>query len=289
MNEIVASPTAAVRPPLVIAQLPLGAGSRTVRVSLPVGYSESDTTYPVIYMFDGQNLFDPSTATYGKSWDLGRVMGRLTSEDPDLAAVIVGIDSPDDKLDRCADYTVWDWTFRLRPEADDGRPIIATGRETAAWLLEAVKPWAEHTFRIHHDPEFVTIAGSSLGGYMSLYTEARFPGQFGSVLAFSPAVLDFPMHGDRLRAFLANRAAPHPARIYLDMGDAEDLEYIEDSQVLVTSLSPLVTSLQVSGHSEIAVRVVPGAGHDEPAWGARFADAYRWARTGIAAFGFQSE
>ncbi len=267
------------------AELPMGSGSRTVRVWLPPGYTEGTATYPVIYMFDGQNLFDPRTATYGKSWDLPSVMTELVATDLALAAVIVGIDSPDDKFERCGVYTVWDWTFRLRPHDTDGRLIAATGRETAEWLVTVVKPWAEQTLRIHTHPDEVTIAGSSLGGYMSLYTEARFPGQFGSVLAFSPAVLDFPMHGDRLRAFLANRAAPHPARIYLDMGDAEDLEYIEDSQKLVDSLEPLVSALQSSGHSEIAVRVIPGAAHDEPAWGARFAAAYRWARTGDATFG----
>ena len=289
MVENPVSPAVTPTSAMMLAHLPMGAGSRTVRVLLPPGYSESTVTYPVIYMFDGQNLFDTQTATYGKSWDLRGVMARMAAADPDLAAVIVGIDSPSDKFDRCADYTVWDWTFRLRPGDPDGRPIKATGRETARWLVSVVKPWAEQTLRIRSDPGDVTIAGSSLGGYMSLYTEARFPGQFGAVLAFSPAVLDFPMHGDRLRAFLANRGAPHPARIYLGMGDAEDLEYIDDSHVLVASVAPLITALQASGHTEIAARVVPGAVHDEPAWGARFADAYRWARTGVAAFAPLSE
>ena len=77
------------------------------------------------------------------------------------------------------------------------------GERTASFLIEEVKPWAERSFRVSADRRRVAVAGSSLGGYMSLYTAARFSDQVSAALAFSPVALDRPMAGHVLRAYLA--------------------------------------------------------------------------------------
>ena len=101
------------------------------------------------------------------------------------------------------------------------------------------------------------------------------------VIAMSPVVLDHPMEGWRLREFIAGAGATLPQRIWIDMGDDEDLDYITSPQELVEALHVVRETLQAAGHTEIATHVVGGADHSERSWAQRFERAYRWAFDGV--------
>lgn len=265
-------------------QLLRGEAPRTVRIYLPPGYDGVEEL-PVLYMFDGQNLFDPQLATFGKSWLVDRALDSLSIGDPELGAVVVGIDSPYDGQARALEMTIGEWDFPVvdYPEYVGRDPhIVGEGELTARFLAEIVKPYVEAHYAVARDRERVAVAGSSLGGYMSLYVMTQYPELFGVVLAFSPAVFDVPMKGQVLRDLVrasgnADQVQPR-TRVYLDMGGQEQLRYASDD--IVGSLWPLTEAVVAAGYTDVTTAVFPDAGHDEDAWAERFPSVYLWALHG---------
>jgi len=248
----------------------------TVRIYLPADYEWSGRRYPVVYMFDGHNLFDRTTSTYDKEWRIDETMQWLHSDGGGQPAVVVGIDAPQNKYDRFAMYSIGQWEYRKRPDARLLKRIRGFGDQTADFLMGTVKRYVEQTYRVSTEREDVGVAGSSMGGYMSLYVGARHQEQVAKVMAFSPVAMDFPMRGYLLRDVLVRAGAHHPQRVYLDMGDREKLEFC-GPQELVDHLEELRLTMTEAGHTQLLARVVPGDRHDERAWGRRFPQAYRWA------------
>ncbi len=243
-----------------------------VRTYLPPGYEHSDHAYPVLYMFDGQNLFDRATSAFGMEWGVDETIEALVDRGAMPGVVVVGIDSPLDPWQRYAQYTAWDWML-------DGRPVVADGAVTAAFLVEQVMSYVQQTYRVARDPQRVGLAGSSLGGYMALYVGVRHPNTFGRLLVFSPVVLDEPMAGHELRDLIVHLGVAPGTWVYLDMGDAEDLAYIDHPDRLVADLALTAGALahSVRPPERLVSRVMPGAAHDEDAWAQRFGPALLWA------------
>jgi alpha-glucosidase len=245
---------------------------RAVRTYLPPGYEASGRDYPVLYMFDGQNLFDRTTTAYGMEWGVDEVVEELVATGRMPGIVVVGVDSPPSPQRRYAEYTAWDWMF-------EGLPVHADGAATADFLVDQVIPYVQSTYRVARDRRRVGLSGSSMGGYMTLYVGARHPDAFGRLLAFSPVVLDEPMAGHELRAYLVHRGFDPGTWVYLDMGAAEDLSYIDHPDRLVANLAETAGAVAASVRppERLVSRVVPGAAHDELAWGARLAEVLLWA------------
>ena len=245
---------------------------QAVRIYLPPGYEESHRVYPVLYMFDGQNLFDRATTAYGMEWGIDETVEDLVAAGRFPGVVVVGVDSPNGPGQRYAQYSAWDWMF-------DGTPVVADGAATADLLVEEVIPYVQRTYRVASDPGRVGLAGSSMGGYMTLYVGVRHPDVFGRLLAFSPIVLDEPMAGYELRDFIGHRGFGPGTWVYLDMGDAEELSYIEHPARVVENLAETTTAVvnAVRPPARLVSRVIPGGAHDEHAWGARFGEVLLWA------------
>ena len=248
----------------------------TVRTYLPADYEWTRRRYRVVYMFDGHNLFDRTTSTYDKEWRVDETMQWLHASGAAEPAIVVGIDAPQNKYERFAMYTVSDWEYRTRPDARLLKRIAGYGDETAAFLMGPVKHHVEGTYRASRDRRDVAVAGSSMGGYMALYVGSQYQRQISKVLAFSPVALDAPMRGYELRDAVVRAGARPAQRIYLDMGDRERVDFC-GSRELLDHLEELQLMLREAGHRQMLARVVPGARHDERAWGARFLEAYRWA------------
>ena len=248
---------------------------RAVRTYLPPGYEHSDRDLPVLYMFDGQNLFDRSTTAFGMEWGIDETLERLVGEGATHGVVVVGIDSPLDPAQRYAEYTAWDW---MR----EGTPVRADGAATADFLVDQVIPYVQRTYRVARDRSRVGLAGSSMGGYMTLFTGVRHAPVFGRLLAFSPVVLDEPMAGHHLHEMLSHAAFPSDTWVYLDMGSAEELGYVEHPGRLVENLAETTAAIRASAvpPERLVSRVIAGATHDEHAWGARFAEVLLWAFAG---------
>jgi enterochelin esterase-like enzyme len=244
----------------------------TVRIYVPADYEWSAREYPVLYMFDGHNLFDRTTSTYNKEWRVDETM-----EASDSPAIVVGIDAPQNRYDRFEMYSLGDWEYQTRPDGRLLRRIRGYADETAAFLMGQVRPWVERTYRACSHRDHVGVAGSSMGGYMALLVGAAYPDSVCKVMAFSPVAMDDPMRGYLLRDRIVSARAVPAQRYYLDMGDREKLDFVRDPQILVDHLEQLHQTLLTAGHQEVLARVIPGGRHDERAWGRRFPEAYLWA------------
>jgi predicted alpha/beta superfamily hydrolase len=245
---------------------------RAVRIYLPPAYEQDDRAFPVLYMFDGQNLFDRTTTTYGMEWGIDETIQGLVDTGRFPGVVVVGVDSPAGPWQRYAEYTAWDWML-------GGEPVVADGAGTADFLVEQVIPHVQQHYRVSHARSRVGLAGSSMGGYMTLFVGVRHPEVFGRLLAFSPIVLDEPMAGHELRGFVVHRGFDPGTWVYLDMGDAEELSYIDHPDRVVENLAETTAAVAngVRPPARLVSRVIPGARHDELAWGARFGEVLLWA------------
>jgi predicted alpha/beta superfamily hydrolase len=230
--------------------------SRDVRVYLPAGYGDGQRRYPVLYMQDGQNLFDAAMSFAG-SWRVDEAMESAARKGHD--AIIVAI--PHMEVDRIAEYDPF-------TEVDPpGR-----GEQYLQFIVETLKPLIDSEFRTRATALHTGLAGSSMGGLISLAGFFRYPRVFGVVAALSPS-LWYKGRG----IFPLVEAAPFVrGRIYLDMGTFESPHGVADARrmrdVLVKKGYRLDESLKF---------VVERRGrHSEEAWGRRFRRALPYLLSG---------
>ena len=241
--------------------MPQLATTRTLRILLPPGYETSGRRYPVLYMHDAQNLFDVATAFAGE-WEVDETLAKLGASGALPPVIVVGIDHGGN--DRLAEYS---------PYRDDRIPN-PKGDAYADFLAKTLKPWVDRTYRTQPEAAHTALAGSSLGGLISLHTVLRHPGIFGKVACFSSSF----WVGGRQMLKAAAAAKPDPAlRLYLDIGDRES-GAPADSRQVVQDTQEVARALQQRGIGPDRLRVVvaPGDRHTENAWAARFPLALRW-------------
>jgi predicted alpha/beta superfamily hydrolase len=237
---------------------------RDLTVYLPPGYSTSRVSYPVLYMHDGQNLFDPATAfKKGEHWRLGETADALIAEGRLAHIIIVGISNTG--VRRIHEYT---------PTAD---PRLGGGlaERYGRLVVEELKPFIDATYRTRRETAFTAIGGSSLGGLVSLYLGLTRPGVFGAVAALSPSVW-----WDR-RAILrtVRTTRPRPAvRIWADMGMSEGRRALDDARLLKAALVGAGWTVGADLH----YAEYEGATHSETAWGNRVGPALAWLFPGDA-------
>jgi predicted alpha/beta superfamily hydrolase len=169
---------------------------RDILVYLPPGYEETDTRYPVVYMHDGQNLFDQATS-YTCEWQVDETMELLSQAG--YAAIVVGISN------------------RGRERIDEYSPFVdprhggGKGRQYVDFIVETLKPAIDEQFRTLRDRTHTGIMGSSMGGLISLYAFACYNAVFGFVGIMSPSL----WFADRA-IFDVVKAAPFaPGTIYI--------------------------------------------------------------------------
>jgi len=235
--------------------------TRTLRILLPPGYETSDRRYPVLYMHDAQNLFDAATSFAGE-WAVDEALAKLSASGELPAMIVVGIDHGG--KERLAEYS---------PYRDERIPT-AKGDAYGDFLVQTLKPWVDRTYRTQPEAAHTALAGSSLGGLISLHTVLRYPGIFGKAACFSSSF----WVGERRMLKEAAAAKPDPAlRLYLDIGDRES-GAPADSRQAVQDAQDVAEALRTQGLGAERLRVVvaPGARHTEGAWAARFPAALRW-------------
>ena len=176
---------------------------RPVFVYLPPGYREEDRRYPVIYMHDGQNLFDAATS-YAGEWRVDETLEKLAAEG--IEAIVVGL--PNMGADRLNEYS---------PFVDRRMKQGGKGNAYVDFIADTVKPLIDYVFRTLPERAHTGILGSSMGGLISLAAFFQRPETFGLAGVMSPA---FWFADEAIRGFV--RQAPFsPGRIYMDVGTAE--------------------------------------------------------------------
>ncbi len=188
------------------AYLPPDAPKHDLLIWLPPGYQTTARRYPVIYMHDGDNLFDIVTS-YAGEWQVDETLTTLAIEG--ISAIVVGI--PNASGYRAIEYSPY-------PFRDVERQIVTGhGHAYIEWLVTIVKPIIDTSLLTLSDPAHTIIAGSSMGGLISLYGMMHFPHVFGACGAFSPAY----WFGDNALVRTIRARAGGAGRVYLDVGTCE--------------------------------------------------------------------
>jgi predicted alpha/beta superfamily hydrolase len=226
---------------------------RCVCVYLPPQYAtEPDRRFPVFYLHDGQNLFDPRTSYIpGRTWRAGSTADWTNETGRAEPLILVGIANTG--LRRMAEYTP---TRDFRMGGGDGARY---GR----LLTEELKPFLDETFRTLPAREHTGVGGSSLGGLISLYLGLEHPDIFSRLGVLSPSIWW------NQRSILANVADARPKpdlRIWLDIGTAEGGRHVRDTEFLARMLEKQGWKSEVDLHFE----KIDGGVHDEDAWADRF-------------------
>jgi enterochelin esterase-like enzyme len=237
--------------------------TREITVWLPPGV-RARSKYPVLYLNDGQNLFDPSRAFAGVTWRVAETATWLVERRAIPPLVIVGVDHGG--LRRAREYL---------PVEDDRNPFARRplGREYAEFITTELMPFVQRTFPVRHGASNTAFGGSSYGAIAALYTAMRKPGTFGRLLLESPSL--YVGSGSLLRQARAVRR--WPGRVYLGVGTAETSRADWNDET-VANVQRLQTILHRSGLGtrRLRVRVEEGAAHTEEAWARRLPDALRF-------------
>jgi len=231
---------------------------RRVSIYLPPGYHASADRYPVLYLQDGQNLFDPGRAFVpGQDWQLDETAQALIEAAAIEPLVMVGVDhGGPDRLD---EYT---------PTRDARRR--AGGRLDAyrAMLIEELKPWIDRHLRTRPEAASTGLGGSSLGGLATLAIGLARPDVFGRLAVMSPS-----LWWDRRRVLEQARAAQHrlPLRMWLDAGTDEGPGTLHHVRMLKNILVARGWRLK----DDLHYREVAGGRHSEADWSRRAGDMLR--------------
>jgi predicted alpha/beta superfamily hydrolase len=231
---------------------------RNVILYLPPGYdNEPHRHYPVMYMHDGQNLFDPETSfVRGRTWEIREHADRLTLAGEIEPLIVVGVYNTPRRLD---EYT------HARDRRMGGGEADGYGR----MLLQELKPFVDDQYRTRPGENDTAMGGSSLGGLVTLYLGLQHAETFGKLAVMSPSV--WWNHKSILGVLNDYEGPPWP-RIWLDVGDSEGKRSHQDADLLYKQL--LVNGWKAEFN--VHYRMVEGGTHDEAAWAARVGDMLRF-------------
>lgn len=232
---------------------------RTLVVYLPPDYSkDSERRYPVLYLHDGQNLFDPSTAAFGVAWDAHTTADLLIHAGRIEPIILVGTYNTPDRI---PEYTV---------EFDAAQNQGGKGREYARFVFEEVKQFIDSTYRTRPEREFTGVAGSSLGGLVSLTMARDHYADFALCGVMSPSL--WWAKEQILRDLDEDDSWLVGMKFWVDMGLREGPKRGNvDTGVLRTRrlVERFKTAGLVAGRDYTYLEVVNGE-HNEASWAARF-------------------
>ncbi len=234
--------------------------TRRVWIYLPEGYSNSKKIYPVMYMHDGQNLFDVLTAPFGE-WGVDECLDTL-SKKLSFDVIVVGIDNGGS--DRLSEYSPYD--FKVNPDEVNIWDVKGTGSLYLESLVNEVKPYIDQHYRTKKDVKHTIVCGSSMGGLISLYACMRYPKVFGLAGVFSPA---FWTNMDDLKKEIEAQQFKWSANIYMIAGELEGKRYTDNMKEISLLLSKL-------SDSKITTSTIPDAQHNEKFWRAKMPDFITW-------------
>lgn len=225
---------------------------RDLILYLPPGYEEQTARrFPVLYLHDGQNLFDGTTSFIpGMDWHVGQTADRCISEGKIEPLIIVGVYNTGKQ--------------RVREYTPTRVPKLGGGQADryAKFLTEELKAFVDEEYRILSGPEKTGIGGSSLGGLVSLYVGLKLPHVFGKLAALSPSV----WWNQRVITRFAEAARVHPRpRIWLDVGTREGPRTLQD----VEQFREVLLQKGWRPGEDLHYERVEGGEHNEAAWSQR--------------------
>jgi alpha-glucosidase len=223
---------------------------KTIWVYLPKSYDTSEKQYPVIYIFDAQNLFDANSSFVGE-WKVDEYLDTLT----DNESIIIGVEHGNDK--RIEELTPY-------KHATYGG---GNGDTFLNFIMHILKPHIDLNYRTLSDSKHTTIFGSSLGGLLAFYAVLQYSDTFGNAGIFSPAFWVNPEIYDLASEGSINQQA----HFYFLAGT-------DESETMISNLEKMITILKTKGigMDNIKLNIIEGGKHNEELWSTNFPDAYQW-------------
>jgi predicted alpha/beta superfamily hydrolase len=224
--------------------------TRRIWVYLPKGYATSSKIYPVLYMHDGQNLFNEQTAPFGE-WGVDEALDTLQQK-LGKECIVVGIDNSRYRLREYNPY-------------DDARGNKGEGAAYMEFIVNTLKPFIDTKYRTKKGPENTFIAGSSMGGLISFYAMLQYPKVFGAGGIFSPSFWIAPQLFNDAEKF-STTGSP---RFYMYAGKMEPPSMVTDNEKMTAILQK---------KQQYSIRLVtdPLGKHNEKSWRQEFASFYAW-------------
>jgi len=233
-------------------EIPQLSRTRRIWLYLPPDYENSGKEYPVIYMHDGQNLFDQFTS-YAGEWEVDETLNEIAGQGYQVP-IVVGIDNGG--VYRIDELTPWN-----NPDYGGGQ-----GDEYMSFIVETLKPYIDQNYRTMADREFTGIMGSSLGGLISTYGALKYQHIFSKSGPFSPA---YWINNDSIWDFVSAAGKQQNIKFYQNAGEYEGSSYISMMYLMEDSLKAL-------GFEDVYSKVIEGGNHNEQSWRDDFAEAYLW-------------
>ncbi|MGI4735417.1 MAG: alpha/beta hydrolase [Janthinobacterium lividum] len=236
----------------------LGGRRRRIWLYVPPDYATSQRRYPVLYLQDGQNIFDEATA-YAGEWAVDETLNQLkaSGQDP-TGCLVVAIDNGGER--RLDEYSPW-VNERLKKGGE--------GSQYVEFLVRTLKPYIDQHYRTRPDAAHTAIVGSSMGGLISFYAGVKYPLVFGRVGVFSPA---FWFAKDSVLALVRRRQPlPVSSRFYFVAGPAE-------GPAMVPQMAEVHDALLARGlnPSRVVFKTPTDGQHAEWFWRREFGPAYQW-------------
>lgn len=227
---------------------------RTIRLYLPPDYGQSNKRYPVVYMHDGQNLFDNKTAPYGE-WQIDESLDEL-ARDKQFNIIVVGIDNGGDG-NRLHELSPWE-------NKEYGK---AEGEEYAEFIVKTLKPYIDEHYRTLPERENTAIFGSSMGGLISHYLAFNYPDIFGKVGIFSPSY----WYSEQVFDFTYSHLPEQSLAIYMATGAKEP-------EIMLNNHRKMLRILNETDNDNINVHslIVAEADHNERFWSNEFKRGILW-------------
>lgn len=221
---------------------------------LPEDYDANlQCRYPVMYMFDGHNVFFDEDATYGKSWGMASYL-----ESTKLPLIIVAIECNSEGFRRLNEYTPFPFDYK-------GMHFESQGKIYMDWLTQELKPAIDQALRTLPDADHTIIAGSSMGGLMSLYAVCAYHHVFHKAACLSPSLWT---DAAQVAGIIDAAHLSPDTVVYMDYGSAELRNHSDllpgDGSVLPVLADTCVQLLQKG--AQLSFRIVPDGTHCEASW-----------------------
>ena len=225
-----------------------GTKTRKVYIYLPEDYEADQLRrYPVLYMFDGHNIFYDGKSAFGKSWNMTSYL--LWTRKP---LIVVAVECNKYGNNRLKEYSPTTFT-----DPKYGT-IRGRGRAYMEWLVKELKPTVDATYRTLPDREHTVIAGSSMGGLMSLYAATVYNKVFSRAACLSPSLWTNP---EKLLEIVGRAKTAPDTTIYMDYGSEEMGNHPANKQILMD-----MNRLLLEKNVNLAFRIIPGGNHSEASW-----------------------
>lgn len=223
---------------------------RRIWIYLPADYAKTNKKYPVLYMHDGQNVFDDATSGFGE-WGVDEALDTLDPKHKEI--IVVAIDNGGNK--RINEYSPYDMPKYGKGEGD----------KYVDFLVQTLKPFIDKHYRTKTDAANTFILGSSMGGLISFYAILKYPNVFGGAGVFSPAFWITP----QLKNINPAQAKKVKGKIYFYAGEQE-------SETMVPDMLDVFNQMHKYSKAKMETVIRAEGKHNEPTWRKEFPLFYEW-------------